>query len=72
MKVCETQFSRAHDELLVYFVIAIENLGLEWLKTDSGIAWITYLEKQKYSIANIKEESQELQRLDQPTITIFH
>ena len=50
MKACEAQFCRAHDELLVYFVIAIENLCLEWLKTDSGIAWITYLEKQKYDI----------------------
>lgn len=72
MKACEAQFCRAHDELLVYFVIAIENLCSEWLKTDSGLRILKTKSMISFSVVNIKEESQELQRLDRPTITIFH
>ena len=50
LKACEAQFCRAHDDLLDYFVTEIDNLCLEWLRTDAGIAWIEYLEKQKYDI----------------------
>lgn len=48
MKALEAQFCQVHDQLLDYFVTAIENLCLEWLNTDAGIAWIEYLEKKKY------------------------
>lgn len=53
IKECEAEFREAHENLLNYFVTAIDGLCLEWLHTDAGIAWMTCLEKQKYNIYSV-------------------
>jgi len=46
----QAEFSVVHDQLLKSLIAAIDHYCVEWITSDAGIAWIAYLEKQKYEL----------------------